>query len=89
MWTFERYQTWLAKRTQWHIPDQAEEPPDDEPVEAAGASALPPLPVQRTKAGDTAAGAPIPSTSVGAKPAGAIEIEPVEGGLDELIKKLS
>jgi twitching motility protein PilT len=89
MWTFERYQTWLAKRTRWHIPDQAEEPPDDESVEAAGATALPPLPLPQTKHDETTAGTPAPSTSVGGKPAHLIEIEPVEGGLDELIKKLS
>ena len=89
MWTFERYQRWLAKRAQWHIPDQGEEPPDDERVEAAGANALPPLPLQRTKPAETAASAPVSSTSVSGKPAGPIEIEPIAGGLDELIKELS
>jgi twitching motility protein PilT len=89
MWTFDRYQAWMSKRAQWHIPDPAEEPPDDEPVEAAGANALPSLPAKRTDPSEVATGAPIPSPSVGETPVGPIEIEPVEGGLDELIKKLS
>jgi len=89
MWTFERYQRWLAKRAQWHIPDQGEEPPDDERVEAAGANALPPLPLQRTKPAETAASAPVSSTGVSGKPVGPIEIEPIAGGLDEVIKELS
>jgi twitching motility protein PilT len=88
MWTFERYQKWLAKRTTWYFPNPAEEPPDDGPVEMSGTSALPPLATRPAKLAGTSASAPIPPPSAGAKPAGPIEIEPVEGGLDELIKKL-
>jgi twitching motility protein PilT len=87
MWTFERYQKWLAKRTQWHIPSQGEEPPDDEPAEQTGATAFPPLGRPAMQAGNTDSTA-VPPMIVGGKSAGSIEIEPVEGGLGELIKKL-
>lgn len=86
MWTWTRYQSWLEKRTQWHIPDANEQA---EAESAPEADALPPL--QRASA------APKPARNV-EKPASAagapartgrpIEIEPVEGGLTELIKKL-
>jgi twitching motility protein PilT len=87
MWTFERYQKWLARRTQWHIPGPAEEPPDDGP-EAPGAGIPPPILARPTKLAETVAATPVPPTRIGEKPAGPIEIEPVEGGLGELIKKL-
>ncbi len=86
MWTFQRYQTWLSKRTQWHIPDANEEPPDDEPVEAQNVESSPPF--------DSRPAARIEKTlpeipSATRKPEGRIEIEPVEGGLDELLRKMS
>src|SRR6266568_3069799 len=34
MWSFERYQAWMSKRTQWHLPSADDEAPDRE--EAAG-----------------------------------------------------
>ncbi len=88
MWTFERYQNWLAKRTQWHIPDTMEDSPDDDTVERSGGSAFsttsakPGTPALRTKAATSQ------PTEAGRKATGPIEIEPVEGGLDELVKKL-
>ncbi len=89
MWTFDRYQKWMARRTKWHIPDAAEEPPDEVPVETAAEGDLPPLPARPVKSGEKSASAPVPPSAVGTKPAGRIEIEPVEGGMDELIKKLT
>src|SRR5947207_3304930 len=41
MWTFQRYCTWLEKRTNWYIPGQNAEVPDSESDEAP--SDLPPL----------------------------------------------
>src|SRR5512138_3489949 len=32
MWTFTRYQTWLGKRTSWHLPNATDEAPDSEPA---------------------------------------------------------
>jgi twitching motility protein PilT len=89
MWTFSRYQAWLNKRTAWHLPNAGDEAPDVEPVETA--PVLPKMERQRD------AGGTLPSPMVkepssaanglAAKPSGPIEIEPVEGGLGEVLKK--
>jgi twitching motility protein PilT len=88
MWTFQRYQTWLENKKTWHLPQEGEQP-DGEPPEAAPALSapqpMPPLvkaPPAETKPSLTSPGI------VPAKPTSPIEIEPVEGGLEELIKKL-
>ena len=83
MWTFQRYTKWLDGRTQWFIPDQNPEPPDTEPVETSDDVALPPIPAaarpQRT--------APDPKTGTAPKPGERLEIEAVEGGLEDILKK--
>jgi twitching motility protein PilT len=90
MWSYERYQTWMSKRTQWHVPNSSDEAPDREDEMAAGESLSP----ARVPAGSvakptspmtTSPGAPADSKSSGAP----IEIEPVEGGLEELIKRFT
>ncbi|MBI5388489.1 MAG: PilT/PilU family type 4a pilus ATPase [Verrucomicrobia bacterium] len=85
LWTFERYQAWMAKRSKWYLPGNSDEAPDDEPVELSSVS--PPL--------ATPAPARPPAlevkTALAAKPPASgrrIEIEPVEGGLEELLRKL-
>lgn len=89
MWTFDRYAAWLAKRTQWHLPEAGEEEPDSEPgdasagITAAIGEAAPRLPT----APPPAAATPAP-TAGKSRPGGPIEIEPVEGGLEELLRKL-
>jgi twitching motility protein PilT len=88
MWTFDRYAAWLAKRTQWHLPETVEEEPDSEPAEtAASAPALPTAPAPLSAAGVSAMPAPSVAAATG-RPGGPIEIEPVEGGLEELLRKL-
>jgi twitching motility protein PilT len=85
LWTFERYQGWLAKRKHWHLPGQADEAPDEEPGDASSAAGPVPLPTPPAPA------AAPPARADRAQPArgsGRIEIEPVEGGLEELLKKL-
>lgn len=88
MWTFERYRSWLDKRTKWFVPEATWEPPDDTPVTAM------PAPATATKAVtpsrptiEKKADVVIPDST--AKSKGPIEIEPVEGGMDALLKKLS
>lgn len=88
MWTFARYQRWLDQRREWAQPSQSEpEERDTEPptvmvsrppnVAQVSAIAVPPA----------AAGGANPSRR---GPGGrTIEIEPVEGGLAEVVKKLS
>jgi twitching motility protein PilT len=89
MWTFSRYQAWLEAKKSWHLPGGGETP-DDAPTETAPSASLPPL---RPGAlpGKAPEKKPAAAPGVAAKPAptsGPIEIEPVEGGLGELIKKL-
>ena len=87
MWTWQRYQNWLEKKKDWHIPDAGEQA-DSEPTEAAaGPVVLPPVVTSAKPAPaekDLPAQRAVPTT----KPGHPIEIEPVEGGLSELIKRL-
>ena len=87
MWTFQRYARWLDNRTQWYIPGQSPEPPDSEAADAPVYSAPPPLPAAPKVSRPAAPPAP------GQKPAppktgGRLEIEEVEGGLEDILKKL-
>lgn len=86
MWTFERYQAWLARRTDWHLPNPKDETPDDEPARAPDPANPTPRSPKATPAG---ARPPATSSWTGRATGGPIEIEPVEGGLDALLKKLS
>src|SRR6185436_11855055 len=87
MWTFARYQTWLSKRTSWHLPNASDEAPDSEP---AGTASLPQVEKPMAKAARPVAEreAPAPAPTGAAKPIAPIEIEPVEGGLGAVLKKL-
>ena len=87
MWTWQRYATWLENKKNWHLPDGTEQP-DSEPAELSHAPAMLPPIAHAPKLAKQETKAPLASPTSPAKPAGRIEIEPVEGGLDELIKKL-
>jgi len=88
MWTFERYQSWMAKRSQWHVPNIEDEAPDREEVLSGEASG--PLPFSpKPGAMVSPAASSLMSPAEPKRSGQPIEIEPVEGGLDELIKKLS
>jgi len=84
MWTFQRYAKWLDSRTQWFIPDQNPEPPDTETAEAPAYAAPLPTPLA-TKTQRSAAARP-PADAV--KAGGRLEIEAVEGGLENILKNL-
>ena len=85
MWTFDRYQAWLSKRTKWHLPDANDEAPDQEDAsvvaEEIPAPSLPPNPAK-----PPAELRPPPKET--ARPGERIEIKPEAGGLNELIKRL-
>jgi twitching motility protein PilT len=84
MWTFQRYQAWMETKKNWHVP-AVEETAETEPVEiSAERPALAPPTAPRSS---TEPAKPL-KPSADAKPGSRIEIEPVEGGLDELLKKL-
>ncbi len=86
MWTFARYQAWLSKRTSWHLPNANDEAPDSEPKEtvslpaAERPSTKPPKLVSESQ--------PAPASGIAAKSVAPIEIEPIEGGLGAVLKKL-
>ena len=86
MWTYQRYQTWMETRKNWFIPSETESA-EAEPTEVAPIAPLPSAQFAASKApekGDL----PVKSSPAAPKTGGPIEIEPVEGGLEELLKKL-
>ncbi|MGD0615562.1 MAG: PilT/PilU family type 4a pilus ATPase [Verrucomicrobiota bacterium] len=84
MWSFQRYRAWLESRKKWHIPDEHPEPPDGEPSDIPPATdPLPPMPST-----PVAGGKPDPTQPPVKKSGGRIEIEPIEGGFEKILKKL-
>ena len=82
MWTFARYRNWMASRRDWYVPpkDQRDQMPEEfapskRPTVEAG-------PAKET---------PTESSPTAPKPArsGRIEIEPDEGGLEKILKRLT
>ena len=83
MWTFQRYAKWLDSRTQWFIPGQSPEPPDTEPAEPV--AGLTP----RASTAPKSHGTPAIHKSAEVPKAGErLEIEAVEGGLENILQKL-
>ncbi len=83
MWSFQRYRTWLDNRKGWHLPNDSEPAENDASEPISAAPALPPMvhASKPTKARDISSG-------TGAKSGGRIEIEPIEGGFEKILKKL-
>ncbi len=88
MWTFQRYQSWLEKRTNWFTArgDDAESEINETPEPSPPL----PLPAQGTKPAAeskplSAIDTPKPVTPAAG---GRIEIEPHEGGLEDLLRRL-
>jgi twitching motility protein PilT len=86
MWTFARYQGWLSKRTSWHLPNANDPAPDSEPAESPPLAAAEQSASKAVKPGAPPMTIPAASGPLG-KPPGPIEIEPVEGGLGEVLRK--
>jgi len=84
MWTFARYQNWLENRKTWHIPDASEQAEPDA-IEAGAGVGVVTSPVLHSA--PSAVSAP-PSPAASPKSSGPIEIEPVEGGLREVLREL-
>jgi twitching motility protein PilT len=87
MWTLQRYQSWMENKKVWHVPS-----PDEQPDSDLGDTfnSIPPL-TSKPVASKFAGTEPKPASTTAApvsKPGGRIEIEPVEGGLHEVLKKL-
>jgi len=81
MWTFQRYQTWLEGKKTWHFPGPEPNEPPAEPEERAELSSPSP-------SGKKSSATPPARKRSPSREGGAIEIEPVEGGMDEVLKKL-
>jgi twitching motility protein PilT len=88
MWTFDRYRTWLERKTSWHIPGRDDESPEAEPSgPAPAADALPHLPAAAKPASVKPAPAAMPEPAPGGKPGGRIEIEPEETPFGKILKR--
>jgi twitching motility protein PilT len=90
MWTFARYGTWLEARKTWHHPPPPGAAADDPEPKPLLPESLSSVPRPRPAASSIAAEGPAaPSPAAGATPrSGRIEIEPVEGGLGEVLRRL-
>jgi twitching motility protein PilT len=87
MWSFQRYRTWLENRTNWSLPAQAAEAPDNELPEAAPAPAILPAFTGAPKSPKPEK-KPLPETPVpGHRPGTRIDIEPVEGEFGKILKR--
>ena len=88
MWTFARYQRWLDQRRDWAQPGQSE--PEERDADPAAARGQGISAVGSVGAAALKPAAPAPPPPDKRSPSGRmIEIEPVEGGLAEVVKKLS
>jgi len=85
MWSFQRYVRWLEARTQWYIPGQSPDP-DADGEEPVAYSPPPPLPMAPKAPSRPVSGKPADVKAGG--PGGRLEIEAVEGGLEDILKKL-
>ena len=82
MWTFARYRSWMANRRDWYIApnDQRDQVADE--ATAAG-------PVRAAKSAEKPVAESASKTTKRASLGGRIEIEPDEGGLEKILKKLT
>jgi twitching motility protein PilT len=88
MWTFQRYAKWLDARTNWVMPDENPEPVDSEPSETMSfPTSLPPV-VSAPKTFKKSPGAGMTPNPAAVAEKSRIEIEPTEGGLEDILKKL-
>lgn len=87
LWTWQRYQTWMEKKKDWHVPTSTEHAESDATESSAVAPASSVVQPARSDRAETDLASTRTRRSAD-KSGGPIEIEPVEGGLDELIKKL-
>lgn len=81
MWTFARYQAWMTKKRDWYVP-KAGSPAVEVSEERPGLVKLPPLRSDVPKVPRKAAEKPSADST------DRIEIEPVAGGLDDVLKEL-
>lgn len=88
MWSFQRYQGWLENKKSWYFPDPHEKPDSEVGEIAPVAGLVSPAPTPRKEMSTKPPPLPAVGTAKAAPGATPIEIEPVEGGLEEVIRKL-
>ncbi len=86
-WTWQRYQNWIENRKQWVLPDPSEKAETD-PAIGEPSSTLPLKVMAKPGRASEKPSAPVSGGTATSQPGRPIEIEPIEGGLSELIKKL-
>lgn len=92
MWTLARYESWLAKRTNWSQPGVEREEPEPAPTHSPHTLPIAPAPASIPRAPSSAPTSARTASPSPAKPKtgpGRIEIEPDDGGLESVLKKLS
>ena len=90
MWTFARYRAWLEKRSNFYVASAESEAVSDQVVESGGL-VLPRAAPEAARKSSVAMNSELPAKSTAmtsSSGSGRIEIEPVDGGLDALLKKL-
>jgi hypothetical protein len=88
MWTFDRYKTWLERRTNFYIPGKDSE--GSEPESAAPASPAAPktaLPSLGSTAKPPAHSSKPSGPAVPPEPGGRIEIDPEESPFGKILKR--
>jgi twitching motility protein PilT len=87
MWTFQRYRNWLENRSNWSLPGQTSDSPDNEPAETLPATPVLPAFLSAPKPAKTDR-SPVPQPPAPAKPSTTrIEIEPVESEFGKILKR--
>lgn len=77
MWSFPRYRAWLDGRKKWFVPGDQPEAPESDPADSTASAASLPALVPAPKPAKTHS-----------KTGGRIEIEPSEGGFEDILRKL-
>jgi twitching motility protein PilT len=88
MWTFQRYRSWLDKRTNWYTPDQQPEAPDSESPETTPVTTeMPYLTGVTSTARPEKKPAPAPPPEPARSSSNRIEIEPVESEFGKILRR--
>jgi twitching motility protein PilT len=88
MWSFQRYQSWIEKRSQWFLPQNHPASKEDE-ADAESQPAPPDAPALLAPSTDSPSPVSLakpPRSRPG--PGGPIEIEPHQGGIEDLLRRL-
>lgn len=86
MWTFQRYRTWMDKRSSWFIPERDAAATDSDLPELERPPLTAPIPVQMVKQLKTTDAPKTPAAKPATSPSGRIEIEPEESPFGKILR---